>query len=114
MTVQVTPAVLRATAHRIGAASTELRGQATALEGSCEAVPKVGDVQAGLPFGQAHYDWVQTRFEDLMASADELRDVANLLTGAAELFAAQDRRTEQTINGILAALGSRPVRGGHP
>jgi len=43
-----------------------------ALEGSCESVPKVGDVQAGLAFGQAHYDWAQTRFEDLGASADEL------------------------------------------
>jgi len=47
-----------------------------ALEGSCESVPKVGDVQAGLAFGQAHYDWAQTRFEDLVS-----RVVSFLLVG---------------------------------
>jgi len=58
---------------------TAMTVQVTALEGSCESVPKVGDVQAGLAFGQAHYDWAQTRSADLAASADELVDVSRLL-----------------------------------
>ncbi len=57
MTVHVTPAVLDAAAGEVARAGGELRAQATALEGSCESVPKIGDVQAGLAFGQAHYDW---------------------------------------------------------
>ena len=79
MSVQVTPAVLTATADQVASAGRELRAQATELEGSCESVPKVGDVQAGLAFGQAHYDWAQARSADLAASADELVDVSRLL-----------------------------------
>lgn len=90
MTVQVRPAALTA----------------TALEGSCESVPKVGDVQAGLAFGRAHYDWAQTRFEDLSASADELADVARMLKSSADAFTGQDQRTQHALSSIVAALGN--------
>lgn len=108
MTVQVTPAVLTAAAQQIVGAGKELHAQATALEGTCASVPKVGDVQAGLAFGQAHYDWAQTRFEDLTASADELAQVSTLLKGAAAAFAGQDQRTQQVLSTIVAALGNHP------
>lgn len=92
---------------------TAMTVQVTALEGSCESVPKVGDVQAGLAFGQAHYDWAQTRFEDLTASAEELVDVAKLLESSAAAFAGQDQRTQQVLNSIVTALGTHPG-GEHP
>jgi len=113
MTVRVTPAVLTGVAGEVAGAGRELHAQATALEGSCESVPKVGDVQAGLVFGQAHYDWAQTRFEDLTASADELVQVSTLLKNSAETFTGQDQRTQQVLNSIVAALGDHPG-GGHP
>lgn len=113
MTVRVTPAVLTAAADQIASVGKELHAQATELEGSCESVPKVGDVQAGLAFGQAHYDWAQTRFEDLTASADELAQVATLLTSSAEAFAGQDQQTQQALSSIAAALGDH-AGGGHP
>jgi len=84
-----------------------------ALEGSCESVPKVGDVQAGLAFGQAHYDWAQTRFEDLGASADELADVARMLKSSADAFTGQDQRTQHALSSIVAALGNH-AGGGPP
>ncbi len=65
-----------------------------------------------MTFGQAHYDWAQTRFEDLIASADELAQVSTLLTRAAEAFAGQDQRTRQVLDGIVSALGDHP--GGDP
>ena len=113
MTVHVTPAVLDAAAGEVARAGGELRAQATALEGRCESVPKVGDVQAGLAFGQAHYDWAQTRFEDLTVSAEELVDVAKLLESSAAAFAGQDQRTQQVLNSIVTALGTHPG-GEHP
>ncbi len=112
MSVQVTPAVLTATADQVASAGRELRAQATELEGSCESVPKVGDVQAGLAFGQAHYDWTQTRFEDLVASADELAEVSTLLNSAADAFTRQDQRTKQALNTIVSALTRHAA--GHP
>ena len=111
MTVQVTPAVLTGAADQIAGAGKELHAQVTVLEGVCESVPKVGDVQAGLAFGQAHYDWAQTRFEDLTSSADELTHVSTLLTNATEAFAGQDQRTQQVLSNIVAALGNHPGDG---
>jgi uncharacterized protein YukE len=104
MTLHVRPAVLGTTAESFASAAKEIRSQGTALEGSCESVPKVGDVQAALVFGQAHYDWAQTRFEDLAASAEDLVEVSQLLKKSGEAFAAQDQQTRQTINNILSAL----------
>ena len=69
--------------------------------------------QTGLAFGQAHYDWAQTRFEDLTASAEELVDVAKLLESSAAAFAGQDQRTQQVLNSIVTALGTHPG-GEHP
>lgn len=109
MTVRVTPAELSSTSDAVAASAKKIRAQATTLEGSCESVPKIGDVQAGLVFGQAHYDWAQTRFEDLIASADELVEVAQLLKSSAEAFASQDQATQQAINKILTTLSGGPA-----
>ncbi len=47
MSVQVRPAVLTGAAEQLAGAGRELHAQATALRGSCESVPKVGEYRPG-------------------------------------------------------------------
>ena len=70
--LDVVPDALEEAARALVAAAAATEQVGTALEGRCLSQPRVGDVQAAAAFGQAHYDWAQTRFEDLLAAAAAL------------------------------------------
>lgn len=82
---------------RIGAA---VAGVGTQLEAATLSPPRVGDLPATAVFSQAHYDWTQTRFEDLAASTEGLSQLAEALRAAAVRFRAQD---ESGANDLVTA-----------
>lgn len=62
-------------------------------------------MQAAAAFGQAHYDWAQTRFEDVVAAAQELDHQSGLLRATATRYRTTDTRG---AGGINAAPGVVP------
>ncbi|GAB2910739.1 hypothetical protein GCM10027047_06210 [Rhodococcus aerolatus] len=88
--LDVTPDALDEAARALVAAAAAVEQVGTSLEGRCLTQPRVGDVQAAAAFGQAHYDWAQTRFEDLVASAEQLDHQADLLRATATRYRGAD------------------------
>lgn len=82
------------------------KSQATELEGECESVPRVGDVQAAAVFQQAHYDWTQTRFEDLMESEAKLAAAASRLQVTVADYRENDNLVAERLARILRRLDS--------
>lgn len=72
---------------RIAAA---VAGVGAQLEAATLSPPRVSDLPATAVLTQAHYDWTQTRFEDLTASTEGLDHLAEALRAAAVLFRAHD------------------------
>lgn len=103
--LDVQPDALDAAAGVLAAGAAAVSDLATTLQASCLAPPRVGDVQAAAAFGQAHYDWVQTRFEDLVASADELAHHGQQLAATAQRYRGADTGA---ANGLGEAPGGRP------
>jgi hypothetical protein len=88
--LDVSSAALDDAARILVSAAAAIEDVGTALEGRCLTQPRVGDVQAAAAFGQAHYDWSQTRFEDLVASAQGLDHDAELLRTTAARYRGTD------------------------
>ena len=99
---------IEAAARGLEALAGQVRAAGTLLEGSCLSVPEVGDVQAAAAFGQAHYDWAQTRFEDLEASSTGLATLAAALSGAARAYRSTEDDTAAALDVVLGAAGGRP------
>jgi hypothetical protein len=83
------------------------------IEGECESTPKVGDVQAAAVYQQAHYDWSQTRFKDLMASGAHLAALADKLRATASTYAHGDAQAAQMLIKILDELDTPADGTGH-
>lgn len=99
--------------NQLDSGMSEVRGlaattksQATELEGECESTPKVGDVQAAAVFQQAHYDWTQTRFEDLMESETKLGTAADNLHKTVTKYRNSDDLVAKMLARILCRLDS--------
>jgi uncharacterized protein YukE len=106
----VRPHQLDASATSISAHARAIKAQATKLEGECESTPKVGDVQAAALFQQDHYDWTQTRFEDLIASEEALSTFARNLHATADDFRTTDAQVAEAMGVLLGRLDA-PVKG---
>ncbi|SES42489.1 hypothetical protein [Actinokineospora terrae] len=78
---------------------------AVRLQGACAAPPQVGDVQATAVYQQAHFDWTQTRFEDLAASEAEVAGFATRLRETAAAYSGDDAATAQALGRIIGGLG---------
>lgn len=101
---RVTPTELDQGATKIDQLATGTNDIATKIEGACASPPKVGDVQATAVFQQAHYDWTQTRFEDLMASRANLATLAENLRATAKTYAQSDAQAAEMLFKILDEL----------
>jgi hypothetical protein len=77
---------------------------AVRLQGACQAPPKVGDVQATAVYQQGHFDWTQTRFEDLIASETELGKFAAKLRETARTYSGNDAHTAAALRQIIGGL----------
>jgi len=89
--------VLRDVANELDQVAQQTVGVAYEVQGAGLAAPAVGDVRGAVVFQQAWYDWVQTRFEDLLATRDRT-------TGAVDRLRATTETTEQTEQGVVERL----------
>ena len=110
---RVTPAELDQSATGIDQLAAGTGNLAVQLQGACESTPKVGDVQATAVYQQAHYDWTQTRFEDLMAAEAHLAAFADNLRATATAYARSDADAAQLLYGILDELDTPADGTGH-
>lgn len=110
---RVIPTELDQGAAKIDELATGTDHVAGEIEGECESTPKVGDVQAAAIYQQAHYDWSQTRFEDLMASGAHLDALAKNLRATASTYAHSDAQAAQTLIKILNELDTPSDGTGH-
>ncbi|WP_121392490.1 hypothetical protein [Actinokineospora cianjurensis] len=78
---------------------------AVRLQGACAAPPQVGDVQATAVYQQGHFDWTQTRFEDLVASEVEVAGFARKLRETAAAYSGDDTATARALGRIIGGLG---------
>lgn len=88
--LDVAPDALDAAAATLARLAGEVRDAGARLESATLSPPRVGDLPATAVFDQAHYDWTQTRFEDLTASADGLDHLGETLRAAAGRYRNQD------------------------
>lgn len=91
----------------IGTLATETGDLAVRLQGGCQAPPRVGDTQATAGYQRAHFDWTQTRFEDLVASERALAGLAGKLRESASTYAGQDDAVTGALAKILTDLDGR-------
>ncbi|GAA3031217.1 hypothetical protein [Actinokineospora globicatena] len=91
-------------AAAIDALSKRTEELAVQLQGACAAPPRVGDVQATAVYQQAHFDWAQTRFEDLAASETELAGFAAKLRETAATYRGDDTATARALGRIIGGL----------
>jgi hypothetical protein len=110
---QVVLAELDQGASQLGGLAAKTHDLAVEVEGECEAPPKVGDVQATAVYQQAHYDWTQTRFEDLMASEAHLGVLSQKLHAVASNYAETEAQTKQALSTILDDLDTTKDGTGH-
>lgn len=107
------PAELDQGAAKIDELATNTDHLAVEIEGECESTPKVGNVQAAAVYQQAHYDWSQTRFEDLMASGAHLAALAKNLRATSATYAHSDAQAAQMLIQILDELDTPADGTGH-
>jgi uncharacterized protein YukE len=110
---RVIPAELDQGAAKLEELATSVEHLAGEIEGECESTPKVGDVQAAAVYQQAHYDWSQTRFEDLMAACAHLTAAAEKLRATASTYAHSDAHATQMLIKILDELDTPADSTGH-
>ncbi len=110
---RVIPAELDQGAAKLEELATSTDHLAGEIEGECESIPKVGDVQAAAVYQQAHYDWSQTRFEDLLASGAHLTALAEKLRATASTYAHSDAQAAQMLIKILDELDTPADGTGH-
>jgi uncharacterized protein YukE len=110
---RVIPAELNQGAAKIDELATTAGNLANEIEGECESPPKVGNVQAAAVYQQGHYDWSQTRFEDLMASSAHLAALAKNLRVTASTYARCDAEAERMLIKILDELDNSADGTGH-
>ncbi|MGH3826030.1 MAG: hypothetical protein ACRDQX_02465 [Pseudonocardiaceae bacterium] len=110
---QVIPAELNQGAAKIEELENTADNLAVDIEGGCESRPKVGNVQAAAVYQQAHYDWSQTRFEDLMASGAHLAALAKNLRATASTYTHGDAEAERMLIKILDQLDNPTDGTGH-
>lgn len=109
----VDPAELDQGAAKIDELATDTGDLAVQIEGACESTPKIGNVQAAAVYQQAHYDWSQTRFEDLVASGAHVAALATNLRATASTYAQCDDQAAQMLIRILDELDTPADGTGH-
>ena len=101
--LDVQPDALDAAAAALARIAGEVRDAGTRLEHATLSPPRVGDLPATAVFDQAHYDWTQTRFEDLTASADGLDHLGGTLHAAAARYRDRD---DVGANGLVISAST--------
>jgi len=110
---EVKPQKLIAASKQTARLAKRTRSDAMKLEGESDTPAAVGDVQQAAGYQQAVYDWIQTRFEDLMASELKLGDLATGLNKAAAEYLLSDDEAAKMMSRLLQRLDATTTGPGH-
>ena len=98
--LEVDPAALDAAGSVLALLAGRVDAVGRQLETATMSPPNVGDLPATAAFSQAHYDWTQTRFEDLVASAQGFDHLAQTVHAVGVRYANGDTGG---ANGLVTA-----------